>query len=213
MTRLILVRHGFSQANAEDRFAGHSDFPLTDIGHRQAASAAEYLYKTEKIDKIYASDLLRAYHTATPTAEKFGLEVIPDPRLREIYAGKWEGIRFLDLVTEYESDFRMWKTDFGRAFCTGGESVAELFDRVTEAVCDIARQNDGKCVMIASHATPLRAIECFAAGKTAYDMCDFAFPANASIQIYRYEQDTLIPERLNVVDHLVGMMTELPKGV
>ena len=98
MTRLILIRHGFSMANAEDRFAGYSDFPLSDIGHEQARLAAEYLFANEKIDKIYASDLLRAYHTAPPTAEKFGLPVIKEPRLREIYAGRWEGMKFEEIL-------------------------------------------------------------------------------------------------------------------
>ena len=91
MTRLIITRHGQSIANAECRFAGHSDFDLSPIGHTQAALAAEYISKTFKIDCIYSSDLLRAYNTALPTAKALGLEVIKTQELREIYVGKWEG--------------------------------------------------------------------------------------------------------------------------
>ncbi len=213
MTRLILIRHGFSMANAEGRFAGHSDFPLSDIGHEQARHAAEYLFQNNRIDKIYASDLLRAYHTATPTGEKFGLPVIPEPRLREIYAGRWEGMRFDDIAKDYSEDWAVWRNDIARSRCTEGESVAELFSRVTAAVCDLAAQNDGKCIMLASHATPLRAVECFTAGKTAASMGEFNFPPNASIQYYRYENGRLISERLHVTDHLEGLITSLPKGV
>ena len=213
MTRLILIRHGFSMANAEDRFAGHSDFPLSDIGHEQARMAAEYLFANEKIDKIYASDLLRAYHTATPTAEKFGLPVIPDTRLREIYAGAWEGMKFKELLQVYHKDYSVWLHDFAKSRCTEGESVTELFSRVTSAVIDLAAKNDGKCILIASHATPLRAVECFTAGKTAASMGEFKFPPNASIQYYRYEDGRLIPERLHVTDHLGELVTKLPKGV
>ena len=75
MTRIILIRHGQSIANFIGKFAGHSDFDLTELGHRQAELAAGYLLKNEKIDKIYASDLLRAYNTAVPTAKALGLEI------------------------------------------------------------------------------------------------------------------------------------------
>lgn len=213
MTRVLLIRHGYSMANAEDRFAGHSNFPLSDIGHKQAHLAAEYLYQTEKIDKIYASDLSRAYETATPTAKKFGLPVIPDERLREIYAGAWEGMKFDDIMVQYRDDFSVWRNNYSYARCTEGESVAELYARVTAAVLDIAAQNDGKCILIASHATPLRAVECFTAGKDATCMHEFQLPTNASIQYYRYEDGRLTAERLNAIDHLDGLITALPKGV
>lgn len=213
MTRLILIRHGFSTANATHRFAGHSDFPLSEIGHTQARLAAEYLFANEKIDKIYASDLSRAFQTAVPTAEKFGLSVIPEPRLREIYAGLWEGMLFDDIFNVYHDDFHVWRNDFARARCTEGESTTELYTRVTAAVLDLAAQNDGKCILLASHATPLRAVECFAAGKSAECIGQFNFPTNASIQYYTYENGRLVAERLNVTEHLDGLLTALPKGV
>ena len=63
MTRIILVRHGQSVANANLIFAGHSDFDLTDFGRAQAELLAKHLHKNEKIDAIYSSDLKRAYNT------------------------------------------------------------------------------------------------------------------------------------------------------
>ena len=213
MTRVILIRHGFSMANAEDRFAGHSDFPLSDIGHEQARRAAVWLHEHEKIDKIYASDLLRAWHTALPTAERFGLSVIPDQRLREIYAGEWESMKFSDILEEHAEDFGVWRNRYADARCTGGESIAELYDRVVAAVLDLARQNDGKCILLASHATPLRAVKCYALGGGAKDIAKYDFPTNASIQIYRYEDGRLNPEQLEITEHLDGLITALPKGV
>ncbi len=70
MTRLIITRHGQSIANAQYRFAGHSDFDLSEIGHKQAELAAEYISKNFTVDYIYSSDLLRAYNTALPTAKR-----------------------------------------------------------------------------------------------------------------------------------------------
>ena len=83
MTRLIVIRHGFSQNNAVRRFTGQADVPLSDIGREQALCVADYLTKNEQIDAIYASDLSRAVDTVAPTAGRLGLSVIPEPALWE----------------------------------------------------------------------------------------------------------------------------------
>ncbi|MBR6727718.1 MAG: histidine phosphatase family protein, partial [Clostridia bacterium] len=89
MTRLIVIRHGFSQNNAVRRFTGQADVPLSDIGREQALCVADYLTKNEQIDAIYASDLSRAVDTVAPTAGRLGLSVIPEPALRETDVGLW----------------------------------------------------------------------------------------------------------------------------
>ena len=96
MTRLVIIRHGQSEANANYIFAGHSDFDLSELGKDQAKLAAEYLFKRIKPDAIYSSDLLRAYHTATPVGEIFNMPVIKEKGFREIFAGAWEGLSFAE---------------------------------------------------------------------------------------------------------------------
>ena len=63
MTTLILVRHGQSESNLKHIFCGQTDVKLTEKGHAQAKKTAEYIIKNYKIDKIYSSDLQRAYDT------------------------------------------------------------------------------------------------------------------------------------------------------
>ena len=113
MTRLIIVRHGQSEANLAHLFAAHTDAKLTEIGRAQAEALAEQLSKTEKIDAVYASDLSRATDTVAPTAARFGLTVIPDEKLREIRAGDWENLPFGELRVNpaYSEDYRMWAED------------------------------------------------------------------------------------------------------
>ena len=89
-THLYLIRHGESEANKIDAFAGHSQFNLTAQGRAQAEKAAEYL-STLHVDAIYSSDLPRAFQTAQPTAERLGMTVVKREQLREIEAGEWEG--------------------------------------------------------------------------------------------------------------------------
>ncbi len=213
MTRFIMIRHGFSEANKEHRFAGHSDFALSDLGKIQAEKCAEAL-KNEKIDAIYASDLKRAYDTAVPVARAHGLPIIPHEGLREIFAGEWEGRTFEELNEEYPHDFGvLWKTDVGRARPTGGESVAELFERVIATLGEIAAENDGKTICIATHATPIRSVCTAAEGGRAEDMSRLGWMPNASISLFEYENGRFTAVYTGHIDHLGDLSTFLPKNV
>lgn len=82
---LYLIQHGMTDWNAKRRSQGHVDVPLNETGHKQAKALAEYLSDT-KFDAIYSSDLSRTVESIRPLAEKQGLEVTSDWRLRE---GRW----------------------------------------------------------------------------------------------------------------------------
>ncbi len=207
MTRLVITRHGQSIANAEFRFAGHSDFDLSDIGRAQAELTAEYICANEKIDIIYSSDLARAYNTALPTSKRLGIEIIPTQELREIFAGEWEGRTTAELAVEYEKDFGVWKNDYANSRCTGGESTAEVYDRVVTAVKRLAAENDGKTLLISTHATVVRALCAHALGLTADQTGEIPFTHNASINIFTYEDGKLVPEKTNIVEHLGDIVT------
>ena len=216
MTRLILIRHGQSVANEEGRFAGHINVDLTPLGHAQAKCAAEYLVKHEKIDKIYSSDLLRAHNTALPAAELLGLPINDTKELREICAGKWEGMLVTDIWKEYEKEFTIWRTDFANAVCPGGESVKDIYERIVPAVKKIARENDGLTLLIASHASPIRAIDCNSRGFGWERMTEVPFVNNSAINIFEYdkETDTISLIERDKLDHLdPSMITFIPRGL
>lgn len=212
MTRLIIIRHGQSVANFESRFAGHSDFDLTDLGRKQAECAARYLRRIgEKPDAIYSSDLLRAHNTALPSAIEFGLPINDTQGLREIFAGEWESREVQDLFENDHDAFLVWRTDFANAVCTGGESVAQLYARIVRFVCDLAKKHDGETLLLATHATPVRAIDCFSRGWGAERMGDVSFVRNASISIFEYDGGRITPVRVDIVDHLdQSLVTAVP---
>ena len=205
MTRLILLRHGQSEANLAHWFAGHTDAFLTELGHRQAAAAADYLLAHEHIDAIYASDLTRAMDTARPTAAAFSLPITPERGLREIFAGEWEGVPFSRLDTDYHDDRAKWYDDLSHALCTGGETVAEVFTRVGETAVRIAEANEGKTVLLASHWTPVLSLVCRAMHHPLAQIMECPEPRNASLQIIRYEKGIFCPEALNITTHLEGL--------
>lgn len=211
-TRFIMIRHGFSVANNEHRFAGNSDFPLTDLGRAQAERCAEAL-KEERIDAIYASDLSRAFDTAVPVARALGLEITATKGLREIFAGEWEGKTFDQIDEEYHDEFALWKRDIGRARCTGGESPREVSARVLSTLASIAEQNDGKTVCIATHATPIRSVCTAASGLDASDMAMIPWTANASISLFEYEDGIFTAVYTSNTDHLGELRTAPPSNV
>ena len=213
MTTLILVRHGESEANRQDLFAGHFDADLQNRGMEQARKTAKFLSENFKIDKVYASDLKRAYNTGKAVADLFGLEVIPDENLREIFAGEWEGLAFDYLLETYVEDYGRWKNDIGNARCTGGESVQELAKRILAEVEKIAKENDGKTVVIATHATPVRAMECAWRGMTFDEMKDIPWVTNASVTEADYENGKFTLNFAGKDDHLLDLATALPKNV
>lgn len=181
MTKLILVRHGLSDANVKHVFAGHSDADLTEQGHEQAKNTAEYIASNYKPDIIYSSDLRRAYKTACHIAEKFGMEVKKDEWLREIYAGEWENKEY-DYITEhFGSEYAVWKNDIGNAHPNGGESVQQLGERITTELKKIAEEYAGKTVVVVTHATPIRVSECIWRGCPLSEMKDFPWVSNASV--------------------------------
>ena len=214
MTRLIFVRHGESLGNQEARFYGNYDRGLTERGREQARLAAEFLKETH-IDAAYASDLGRAYETGEIVAAPHGLVPIADRGLREIFAGEWENVPFTELPVRFAADFSVWMTDIGNSRPTGGESVRELAERVRETVWRIAEANAGKTVLIASHATPIRAMQCDWAGVGIDGMQNIRYVRNASVSIVDYDTDahTVSPVMVGEAGFLGALVTELPKNV
>ncbi len=193
-TLIYMIRHGESVGNQKRDFLGHTDLPITEKGEKQALAAADYLASIGFApDAVYASPLCRAHKTALLALSKCSA---PDPilldGLREIYAGEWEGKNFDALDVEYPEERRVWREDIGHARPVGGEAVAELYGRVVSTVLTIAKENEGKTVFIGTHATPIRAVETYARGKSADLMCEVPWPSNASLSVYRIDGERLI---------------------
>lgn len=207
MTRFIITRHGQSLANAQCRFAGHSDFDLSDLGHYQAALVADYLTKKFQIDAIYSSDLLRAYNTAVPTADRLGIKILPSTGLREIFAGEWEGHTTDYLAEAFPAEFDIWKNDYANSRCTGGESTREIYVRAYEEICRIAAENEGRTVYVSTHATMLRALSARALGLSEAEVGSIPFAHNAAICTFSFDSGTLTPIELNITEHLGDSIT------
>ena len=214
MTTLIFVRHGESEANRRDIFAGHLDIDLEENGLKQAEKTALYIKENYCISKVYASDLKRAFRTGKCIADLCGVEIVKNENLREISAGEWEGVSFSKLHEEYNREFGIWCDDIGNSACNGGESVKELAERILVQVEKIARENDGKEVVIATHATPVRVMQCIASGMPISDMKKIPWTSNASVTEIEFDEHgkfNLI--KASIDGHLKELKTLLPDNV
>lgn len=213
MTTVLFVRHGESRANRRGLFIGHTDMELEENGIRQAEATARFIKETYKVDKVYSSDLIRAARTGEIIADALGLPVQKDARFREIYAGEWEGEAFDALYDKFNADFTVWNQDLGNSRCTGGESVRELGERIFKAATEVAAENEGKTILIATHATPIRAMESLVKTGDISNIQTLRWVSNASVSVFTYEKGKWAIEAISLDAHLGKMRTALPEKI
>ena len=149
-TRVLLVRHGQSQGNAERRFGGHSPTPLSELGHRQAEATARAL-ASERVTAIYSSDLLRAVQTAEPLARATGLEINRTAALRERGVGLLEGLTFEEAAEAHPGEYAaLLRRDFEHVL-SGGESYRQLLDRASAELDRAIERHRGGTLALFSH--------------------------------------------------------------
>ncbi len=149
-TRILLIRHGQSEGNAEGRFGGHTATPLSPRGRRQAEATARALF-AEKLSVIYSSDLPRAVETAMPLARLTGLDVEQASAFRERSVGVMEGLTFEEAAAQHPEQYAaLIRRDFEHVLL-GGESYRQMLDRAVSRLDLIIKQNRGASVAVFSH--------------------------------------------------------------
>jgi broad specificity phosphatase PhoE len=161
VTTIFLARHGESDWNAERRWQGHADRPLTDRGRAQAAELAARLEEIE-LEAVYSSDLRRASETAAVVARAHGLYVVELPALREVDVGSWSGLTREEAESRFPEELETWLAG-GRGW-SDGETYDEMARRVLAAVAHILAEHAGERVLVVSHGGPIRAIHASALG-------------------------------------------------
>jgi probable phosphoglycerate mutase len=166
--RILLVRHGESEWNALGRWQGQADPPLSDLGRRQAAVAANHL---AGVDVVFASTLRRAAETASIIAAALGVpDVTLDADLMERDAGEWSGLTRAEIEERYpgylEPPPADKHTSFGPAPAAttprrppGWEDDDHLLARALRAVGRLATTADGRSVLAVTHGGLIYTIE------------------------------------------------------
>ena len=178
-TLLYLVRHGITKWNDERRYQGQRDLPLSDARRLQAEKVARRFQGVE-IAAVYSSDLARAMDTAHFIGKTHGLPVIPLGELREIDVGMWEGKSFEELRHTERELLEHRLSDIVNNPIPGGESYAQLRDRVIPKFTELISIHRGSSICIVSHSGPLKLIICHALGMEPYGRLRFEL-ANAGV--------------------------------
>jgi len=157
-TLLLVVRHGETEWNRDERIQGHHDVALSARGVEQAERLAEWL-ASEPIHAVYSSDLQRARRTADILAAGRA-EVREDARLREACMGAFETLTTAEIRARYPEEFQAWRADSARHRPPGGETLECLRRRCVEALNEHLPKHPGQTVLVATHGGSARVIVC-----------------------------------------------------
>ena len=207
-TRVLLIRHGQSQGNAESRFGGHSPTPLSGLGHRQAEATARALVN-ERVTAVYSSDLLRAVQTAEPLARATGLEITRTPALRERSVGLMEGLTFEEAAATHPEEYAaLLRRDFERVLA-GGESYRQLLDRAAAELDRAVELHRGGTLALFSHTGTIciLALHLMGALDAPHLKPVWLSSSNCGVMRFSIEHGGLIRVKaLNDTRHLIGLV-------
>jgi 2,3-bisphosphoglycerate-dependent phosphoglycerate mutase len=167
MPTLVLVRHGLSQWNLENRFTGWVDVPLTEKGEEEARGAGEKL-KNFKFNVAFTSALQRAQRTLSLIMQTAGFKDLPvymDQALNERHYGGLQGLNKADTAAKYgEEQVKIWRRSFDVPPPPGPDGMTESLKTTSERTLPyydsriVPHLKKGENVLVAAHGNSLRSI-------------------------------------------------------
>jgi alpha-ribazole phosphatase len=178
-----LIRHGEVVREKPNTYNGHRDVDLTPNGVEQLERVADRL-ASARIRAVYSSTLRRSRQGAEQIAKRHGLPVVSYPDLREKHFGVWEGLTYGEVAERFPDAWAQWLADPPGVRPDGGETYAEMRDRVLKALAGILADHPASELALVAHGGVNRAILCHALG------LDLKY-------VFRIEQDY---GALNIID-------------
>ena len=202
-TVIALVRHGESVGNVEGRIGGHGPTPLTERGQTQARITAAALARAFRPTAIVSSDLVRARQTAMPLAELTGLSPVLDPRWRERSLGVLDDVLYSDIETRYP-EYKQLRVRDPDACPPGGETLDQLYGRVSAAVQDVIAQHPGGRVVVVTHGLAIfhATARILGLGSPGAGLKVFFVVGNCSVSTFRHRAGHWYVEAINDRAHL-----------
>lgn len=205
MAKLILLRHGESQWNLENRFTGWVDVPLSSRGEEEARKAGEKL-KNIQIDKRYTSVLKRAIDTdriAMEVAGKLDVPVERDKALNERHYGALQGLNKEETAQKYgKEQVHLWRRSYDIAPPKDvtplnpdgiSESLKDTADRVIPYFINKIKPDldAGLNVLVTAHGNSLRALVMYLDGLTKEEVLELNIPTGVPI-VYEFENGKIV---------------------
>lgn len=201
--RILVVRHGETEWNVEQRFRGSADIPLNAKGLLQAQALAQRLER-EPISAVYTSPLQRAFKTAETIASPHGLVPAPLDGLSNINYGELEGRTIAEVAEHFPEMYRtlLESPQLVRFPC--GDTLDEITVRAMSGLNGLIARHDGETIAAVSHQVITKVILCAMLGldnshhwSITQDTCCF--------NVVRYRKGQFIIDHLNDICHLADV--------
>jgi probable phosphoglycerate mutase len=199
-TSFIVVRHGETAWNAQSRIQGHLDSPLNEEGLAQALLVGERLGH-EPFDRLYCSDLGRVLQTAQPIADRSGKRPVTTERLRERNLGVFQGFTGEECKRDRPQDYARFHARDPDHVVPGGESIRQVYQRVSAFFDEIAAAHVGERLVVVTHGGVLDALYRHATGMPLERVRDFPI-YNASLNWLAWRDGHWTVERWGDISHL-----------
>lgn len=202
MTEIYLIRHGVTDNNINGVFQGLTDAELNEQGLKQAECLGER-FRNIHVDKIYSSPLKRAVQTAQGANLYKQLPIIPCDGVIEVNGGDMEGKSMEENMRLFADVIDNMRNAPAKFKAPNGESMLEVYDRVSRAMTELARENDGKTIIVVSHGCAIRTFMHYVTGKPA-DQMGKGSVQNTSVSKFLYdsEKDSFSAVYCDDISHL-----------
>jgi len=200
--RILLARHGETPWNAEGRYQGQIDIPLSPIGEAQAQALGARLASVD-ITRAVASPLSRAQRTAQLALGAARADMLlTEPELQEIAHGEWEGLLASEIHEKDPSRLQAWREEPDTVLMPGGESLCLVLERSWRG---LARATEGlgehDTLLVVAHDAVNRVILCKVLGLPLSRLWTFRQAPTTLNLLEGADQDSLEVVRLNDCAH------------
>lgn len=202
MMRLILVRHGQTEWNANGRYQGQSNVALSELGRRQAECLAAG-FPVQGLDAIYSSDLDRARETAECIGRKFGVPVRKEPAFRELSFGDWEGLTYQEISTRWPKEANKLFTAPDELRIPNGETFQDLQARALAKIDTLYKAHIDETVAVFAHGAINKTILSGLMHIPLHYLWSLR-QDNTAVNILRLDDGYVTVELINGTSHLTG---------
>ncbi len=204
-TMFILVRHGQTAWNKEERFRGRTDLPLNETGMRQAEAVARRIAAEYQPAAVYTSPLQRAVQTAEAIARPFNLRVQPHEGLLDLDYGDFAGLSPAEAEAQFPELYRTWLSVPHRVRFPHGESLGDVRARSESLVHRLIELYPNQSVVLVSHLIVCRVLMCSLLGLHEGHIQRFQVDT-ASLTVFEMDRERTRLIAANDTCHLKALM-------
>jgi broad specificity phosphatase PhoE len=221
VTKIYLVRHCQTMGNLERIFQGQTDTEPSPDGIIQL-DLLSIRFRNVHLDKIYSSTLGRAVKTAEAINKFHNVSHEKLDGFREICVGKMDGMNWDEIPEIYPDKAIAWNENPCEFVSDGGETMRDVYARMSETFENVVKDNPGKTIAVVSHGCALRNLLCYCMNKPIEELNDVDFGVNTAVSLVEAELGSRkivfsndashLPDKWNKKSHRVGFDLTKIKG-